>query len=199
MYARVITLTGVNDVDAAVSFLQGSASTVRAQNGYKGMTASYDRSAGVLGILSVWASEADREASNSALSKLREDARTQLGASDLKVEMFDERTVDMAQPPQLGARLMLTRLRVDPAKADEALAQFQNQVLPRIKAASGYRAMRTMVNPETGEMISGAVWADEQSLQAASDAAMARRPDAEAHGVTFGETSYREVVFIDMP
>jgi hypothetical protein len=163
------------------------------------MTASIDRSAGELGILSLWESETDREASNSALSKVRDDARAQLGASDLKVETFEERTVDMAQPPQLGARLMVTRLRMDPAQADELLGFFQREILPQIKAAPGYRAMRNMVNPQTGEAISGAVWADEQSMQAASDAAMARRPDATARGVEFGETSYREIIFMDMP
>jgi hypothetical protein len=199
MFARVITLTGVNDVDAAVSVLQDSVSTVRAQRGYKGMTASIDRSAGVLGILSTWESEADREASNSALSKVRDDALARLGASDMKVEMFEDRVVDMARPPQVGARLMVTRLRIDPAKAEEILGHFEREVMPQIQAAPGYRAMRNMINPQTGEAISGAVWADEQSMQAASDAAMARRPDATARGVTFGETSYREIIFIDMP
>ena len=34
-------------------------------------------------------------------------------------------------------------------------------------------------------------------MRAAAEAALARRPDAQALGITFVETSYREVVFID--
>jgi heme-degrading monooxygenase HmoA len=198
MYARVITLTGVNDVDAAVAFLQDSLSTVGAQRGYQGMTAGIDRSSGVMGILSLWESEADREASNSALAKIREDAGSRI-ASSLNVETFEERVVDMSRPPQLGARLMVTRISMDPAKVDETLGHFQREILPQIKAAPGYLALRSMINPDTGEGIVGSVWSDDQSLEAAADAAMSRRPDATARGVNFGDTSYREVIFMDMP
>ena len=55
-----------------------------------------------------------------------------------------------------------------------------------------------MIDPETGNGIVGSVWDDEQSMQAAADAAMARRPDATARGVNFGETSFREILLFDM-
>lgn len=65
------------------------------------MTASADRAGGVLGILSVWESEADRDASESALGKTRQEAQGQF-ATGLTVETFEERVLLMTRPPEVG-------------------------------------------------------------------------------------------------
>lgn len=198
MYTRVLTFTGVEDVDAAVTFLRGTAlPVVRSQRGYKGLTASADRSAGVLGVLSLWESEADRDASDSALAKTRDEARRL--AADLTVENFEERAVEISRPPTVGSALMVTRTAMDPAKIDENIEFFQREIVPQIKASAGFRALRNMINRQTGEGIVGTVWDDEQTMRAAADAAQTRRADAATRGVTFGDTSYREVVFTDLP
>jgi heme-degrading monooxygenase HmoA len=199
MYARVITLTGVKDFDAAIDVLREALPTVQAQRGYQGMTASADRSNGLLGILSMWETEADRDASESALAKTREEARGQLSAADMKVENFEERVVQMSRPPSEGAALFLTRISMDPAKVDENIEFFKNTVAPDIASNPGFLALRNMINPQTGEGMVGTVWESEQARQAAAEAAMARRADAESRGVTLGEPSFREVVFIDRP
>jgi heme-degrading monooxygenase HmoA len=199
MYARVITLTGVNDFDAAVGVLNEALPIVQSQRGYKGMTASADRSGRVLGILSMWETEADRDASESALGKTREEARQQLAAADMKVDNFEERAVQISRPPALGSALMVTRVSMDPAKVDENVEFFKSVVAPDIAAGPGFLALRNMMNPQTGEGMVGTVWEDQEAMQAASEAAMARRGDAASRGVTLGEPSYREVVFIDMP
>lgn len=197
MYTRLITLTGVKDIDSAVAFLEGSAlSVVRAQRGYKGLSASADRSAGVLGILSVWETAADRDASDSALAKTREEARLQFGA-ELTVETFEQRAVEISRPPAVGCRLIVTRISMDPAKVDENIEYFKQEIVPQITSAPGFRALRNMINPETGEGVVGTIWDDEATMQAAAAAARDRRGGATARGVTFGETSYRDIVFTD--
>lgn len=199
MYTRVVTLSGVKDVDGFLAFIQEtSLSALRAQRGYKGFSVSADRSAGVIGTLSLWESEADRDASDSALAKLREDAMGQF-ATDMKIDSLEDMVVEMARPPEVGSRLMVTRVSMDPAKVDEILEAFKREVVPQIKAAPGFRSLRDMMNRQTGEGIVGTIWDDEQSMQAAAEAAMARRPEGEARGVNFGETSYREIIFTDMP
>lgn len=198
MYARVVTFTGVNDIDGAIGTVQETVlPLLSSQRGYKGLSISADRSAGVLGALSLWESEAARDASESALAKIREETARQFGTS-VTVETFEERVLEMARPPQVGSRLMLTRISMDPAKADEILGMFKSQVLPDIKATAGFRALRNMMNPATGEGLVGTVWDDEASMKAASDAAMARRAEGTARGVTFGDTSYREILLLDM-
>lgn len=198
MYTRVVTLSGVQDVDAVVAHLQETAvPAIRAQKGYKGFSVSVDRAGGVVGTLSMWETQADRDASDSALAKLREDAAAKF-AADMKVDSLEDQVLEMSQPPTVGGRLMVTRISMDPSTIDENMEHFTREILPQIKAAPGFRSFRSMLNRQTGEGMVGSIWDDDQSRQAAIDAAMARRPEANARGVTFGETSLREIVLIDM-
>jgi heme-degrading monooxygenase HmoA len=198
MYTRVVTLSGVQDVDAVVEHLRETAvPAIRAQKGYKGFSVSVDRAGGVVGTLSMWETEADRDASDSALAKLRDDAAAKF-ATDMKVDSLEDQVLEMSQPPAVGGRLMVTRISMDPAKIDENIEFFKREVLPQIKAAPGFRTLRNMLNRQTGEGIVGSIWDDDQSRQAAADAAMARRAEANARGVNFGETSFREIVLVDM-
>jgi heme-degrading monooxygenase HmoA len=199
MYNRVVTLTGVQDVDALVDYIRETAlSGLRAQNGYQGFSVSADRAGGVVGTLSMWASAADRDASDSALAKLREDAKAQF-AADMKVDSVEDQVFEIGRPPEAGSRLMVSPISMDPARVAENVATFKQEVVPAIKAAPGFRSVRVMLNPETGAGITGSIWDDEQSCQAAADAALARRSEAESRGVTFGEISMREILLFDMP
>ena len=199
MYARVVMLTGVKDIDAAVAYLEGDPlSVVRSQRGYKGMSAGADRSSGILGILSLWETAADRDASESALAKTREDARRDL-ASDMTVEALEQLVVQVGNPPTVGCALALTRMSIDPGQVAEIAEYFKREVLPEITAMPGFRSVRQLINPETGEGAVSTIWDDEQSRDAALEAAQARRADAGTRGVTFGERMLGEVVFTDLP
>jgi heme-degrading monooxygenase HmoA len=198
MYNRVTTLSGVKDIDGFVADMQETAlAALRAQRGYKGLSISADRSNGLVATLTMWETEADRDASDSALSKLRDDARSQF-ASDMKVETFEDRVLEFSRPPEVGSALMVTRISMDPAKLDENLQHFKGEVLPQIKATPGFRTLRSMIDPQSGQGLVGSIWDDEQSMRAAAEAATARRADAQARGVDFGETSYREILLFDM-
>jgi hypothetical protein len=198
MFARLNTLTGVNDIDAAVAYLQEVAlPVVQAQRGYQGVVGGGNRETGRLAILTLWETAADREASESALSKLRDDARDQL-ATGLTVELFEQRIRLINQPPEVGNSLMVTRISLDPARLDETLAYTEREVLPKVSALAGFRAIRTLVNPETGEGRVGTVWDDDQSLKAAAEATLDLRPEIIAStGVTFGDRVFAEIVFND--
>jgi heme-degrading monooxygenase HmoA len=197
MYARVLTFSGVSDIDAAVKFMQDTAvSIVRSQRGYQGLSLSADRSGGILGALSLWETEADRDASDSALAKTRDEARGSFGAQ-LTVETFEELVVEVSRPPTVGSALMVTRIAMDPTKVDENIEFFKREVAPRIKASPGFRALRNMIDRQTGEGFVGTAWDDEQAMRAAAADAMARRAEAVSRGVTLGDPSYREIVFTD--
>lgn len=200
MYTRVLTYTGINDVDAAVNLLQDKALPVlRSQRGYEGMTASSDRSTGVMGILSVWETAADREASESALGKTREEARMELGGGELTIELFDQRAFEVRRRPEAGSALMVTRFKMDPARMEENLEWFHREVAPDIAAGPGFRALRLLIDPDTGKGMAGTAWDDRPALETAAEAAVARREAAGPRGITFGEISFREIVFTDQP
>jgi heme-degrading monooxygenase HmoA len=198
MYSRVSTFTGVTDIDALLGLVREAVPAMRAQRGYKGLTASADRAAGVVGVLSMWETEADRDASESGMAKEREGAASEVGAT-LTVENYEEGVVLMSKPPKLGAALFLTRFSMDPTKVDENLEFFKTTVAPEISSAPGFLALRNMVNRQTGEGAVGTVWESAEARQAAVDMAMSRRGEAAGRGVTLGDPSLREVVLIDMP
>jgi hypothetical protein len=199
MYTRVMTFSGAKDIDGGVTYLRDQAvPQVSAQKGYRGITASADRAGQVLGILSICETEAARDESFSALSSARDEALGIVGG-DLKVESFEQVVVEIVQPPGPGAALLVQRISMDPAKVDDNLAFFKNEIVPRIKANPGILGLRNMVNRKTGEGLVGTVWRDEPSMKAAAEVALARRPEGEARGVRFGESSFREILFSDLP
>jgi heme-degrading monooxygenase HmoA len=199
MFARIVTFTGATDIDAGVRYLRDTvAPLLRNQKGFRGVTASADRSGGVLGVLSLWDTEADREASDSALDKSREEAQRIIGGR-VTVERFEELAVETAEPPTVGCSLLVRPISMDPAMVEENLDFFRREVLPQIKASPGFRAMRQMINRQTGEGMVGTVWADRAAMDAAAEAAEARRPVAAQQRVTFGEQGRREIVFAELP
>ena len=198
MFARTVNFTGATDIDAGMTYLQDTvAPLLREQKGFRGVTASADRSSGVLGVLSLWETEADRDASESTLVKAREEGQRVIG-SEMTVEHFEELLVEVDQPPTVGCSLLLRRLSMDPGKIEENLGFFRREVLPQIKANPGFCAVRNMINRQTGEGMVGTVWADRASMDAAAEAAEARRQQAAQRGVTFGDQSKREIVFVDL-
>ena len=75
MYTRLATWTDATDIDGGIEYLRSTALPIfQEQRGYRDLSASVDRSTGTLGVLSTWETEADRNASESALGKSRAEA-----------------------------------------------------------------------------------------------------------------------------
>ena len=198
MFTRTVTFTEATDVDAGLRYLQETVvPLLRGQNGFRGVVASADRSGGVMGVLSLWQTEADRDASESPLEKTRAQAQRVIGGK-VTVEHFEELLVEVDRAPAVGSSLLLRRTSMDPAKIDENLDYFRREVLPAITSGSGFCLVRNMINRQTGAGMVGTVWADEAAMDAAAEAGEARRQQAAQHGVTFGEQSKREIVFVDL-
>jgi hypothetical protein len=198
MHTRVLTFTGAKNIDDGVAFVRDNAVPVlREQNGYRGVTASADRDRGVLGVLSLWETEADRDASFGPLAELRQQGLDVVGG-ELTVDSFEQLVEEIASPPAVGSALMVTRISMDPSKVDENLGFFKSEIVPRITAAPGFLALRNMIDRKTGRGLVGSAWADQDAMKNAAAQAQARRDEGRARGVNFDEDSYREIVFADM-
>ncbi|MCA1844383.1 MAG: hypothetical protein LC792_14575 [Actinobacteria bacterium] len=199
MFNRLTTLTGASDIDEALRYLEQTALPVtRSQKGYQGLTASVDREAGLLAILTMWDSAASRDASDSAVAKNREEA-SRLFSGNMTVELFEDVSVDRAKPPTVGASLRVVRYTMDPAAVDDIVAYLDSDVVPRIKVMGGYRGLRNMVNREAGAGIFGTVWDDAPAVQRADGQLRSLREEAARRGVSFGDTSQRQIALVDMP
>jgi heme-degrading monooxygenase HmoA len=199
MHARVITFKGAKNIDDGLIFLREKVMPlISGQQGYRGLTASADRQGGVLGILSLWETEADRQASDKVMADARQEGLNVIGG-DMTVENFEQVVIEMGDtPPGPGSALLVQRASMDPAKVEDNLAFFKSEVVPRIKANPGFRGLRNLLNREKGQSIVGTVWADTDSMRSALAQGQQRRQEALDRGVSFGEISEREILFSDL-
>jgi len=195
MYTRLVSFTGATNIDAGVDYLRDEVLPVlNAQRGYRGVTASGDRAAGVLHILSLWETEEDRGASDSALGKAREEAIKIVGGA-LEIENFEQVVEAISKRPSPGCHLNVVRVRMDPASIDANVEWFKDMIAPQISSQRGFCSLRNMVDRQTGRAVSGSVFEDKETADASIAAIPDRRARAEERGVVFEDIAQREVLF----
>jgi len=200
MHVRMTLIEGVTDIDGSAAILENQvAPALKGTKGYAGITSSADRQAGVVGILTMWESEADLEASDAEASKLRADAVKAIGGKVSAVQSYELMVQDLAGPPRPGNPVLITQSSMDPAKVNDNIEFFKSTVLPQIKAIPGVLAVRNMVNRQTGQGTVGIVMADDAAVDAYQSGFEARRKQAAERGVELEEPTRREVIFAALP
>jgi heme-degrading monooxygenase HmoA len=196
MHVRVITVRDASRFDDTVDFIRDTIlPDLRQQKGFNSINLAGDRTAGVFSVLTVWETEADRDASEGFSEKARNQALEILGG-ELTVAHFEQVLWEApSTPPPAGAKLHVRPVKMDPAKVDENLEFFRQTVLPDIKATPGFLGLRQLINRRSGEGFVGSLWADEPSLQTALQKAEQRRPLGASRGVEFGDDTVLEILF----
>jgi heme-degrading monooxygenase HmoA len=197
VYVRQVTFRGARNIDAAVAYIRDDVlPMMSAQHGFRGISVSADSEGEVLGALSMWASEDDLEASDSALDKARDGAVKIIGGV-MTVETYEQTTEAMARVPVAGNALVVTRMTVHPSSIDDQVAFFERDILPTIEAQPGFCAMRTMVNRRYGRCVVSVVWVDRPTRDAYMVSMPGVRDIAQQRGIRFDELSYRDIVFFE--
>jgi heme-degrading monooxygenase HmoA len=199
MHVRISTVTGANDIDAGAAHVRDAVvPQVRELSGFRGLTMSADRAATTTAVLTRWETGHDLEASAGAAGKARQETVAVIGG-EVSVEVFEEVASEVGVPPEPGCVLRLREVRMSPASADDNIAFFRAQVIPFMTATPGFRAVRFVLDRQTGRGFIGVVFSDEGALRA-GDAGFERgREEARAtRGVEFGTTSVREVLVVAM-
>jgi heme-degrading monooxygenase HmoA len=198
MYTRILTFKRATDIDGGVSYLRDEVLPVlSAQHGFRGVTASADRAGALLGIMSLWESESDRAASDSALGKARQEA-VKIAGGDLTVENFEQVAEVTTKPPMVGCALIVTRTSMDPASVEDNIVFFKNEVVAQIKAEPGFCALRNMIDRQTGRGLVGTVWENRGAMEAFAAKSSERRAVAVSRGISFDDTSYRELLLAEI-
>jgi heme-degrading monooxygenase HmoA len=199
MHARITTVTGASDVDGGLTFLDDQVvPQMQQQKGFRGLTVAGDRAAGVLTVLSLWDSQADLESSESAASKLRDDA-VRLVGGNVSVERYEQTVWEVADTrPGPGAKLHIRHIKVDPNRIDDNLEFFRQMVAPDMKARRGFLAVRHLIDRRSGEGRVGSLWEDQDALVASLIQSEQRRARAKDRGIEFGEDRVLEVLFTAM-
>ena len=196
MYVRLITVRGATNIDEAVGFVRDSVvPDLRQQHGFESIIVSGNRSTGTLTVLTLWRTEADRDASEGFSEKARNEALKVLGGV-MTVDHFEQVVREVAATPAPpGAKLQVRSVRMDPADVDRNVAYFEETVLPEMRSTPGFVAVRHMIDRRTGEGRVGTVWTDEAALEEARRRADGRRAAAAARGVEFGEELLLDLLY----
>lgn len=199
MHVRISIVTGATDIDAGVAFVREEVlPQLEQQSGFRGLSASADRATGKLTVLSVWETEADLQASESAADKARGNAVDVTGGT-VRVERYEQTAWETGStPPGPGAQLHIRHIKMDPARVDENLVFFRQNVAPELKSAPGFLGLRQLIDRATGEGRVGTLWTDRESMDSAVAAGAQRRATAGERGVEFGADESMEVLFASM-
>jgi heme-degrading monooxygenase HmoA len=127
--------------------------------------------------------EAERDASWDALAPMREESLTAVGG-DMSADRYELLLQEIGGiPPAPGSALLLMPVDIDAARVDQHLAFFRSEVLPEISAGPGFRAVRLLVNRDSGRGLTATTWSDEAAMTEAAAATESRRRAAAARGV----------------
>ena len=198
MYTRLLTFKGATDIDGGTTYLREEVLPIlSSQHGYRGVTASANRSANVFGVLSVWETENDRASSDSALGNARQGALKIVGGN-LTVENLEVVAAGAVRPITAECKLLITRLGMDPAKVDDIVAFFTSDVFPVFKAQPGFCGLHNMIDRAAGKAVVGSAWETQDAIDAYLTIQPERRRIAESRGVRFDEQETREILFTAM-
>lgn len=195
MHARITTVTGAVDIDGGLVVLRNEAlPQMQGQNGFRGLSAAGDRAGGVVAVLSLWDSEADLEASESAAHKARGQVIRVMGGQPT-VECYEQTVLEVGETgPVPGAKLHIRHVKVDPHRIDENLEFFKQTVVPEMRTRPGFLAVRHLIDRRTGEVRVGSVWADQDSLASSLAQSARRRATGNLAGIKFGRDHVLEVL-----
>jgi heme-degrading monooxygenase HmoA len=168
------------------------------QKGFRGLSVAGDRADSVVTVLSLWDSQADLEASESAANNARADAVRLMGGQ-VSVERYEQNVWEVGDTrPGPAAKLHIRHVKIDPNRIDDNLDFFRQTVVPDMKARPGFLAVRHLIDRTSGEGRVGSLWTDEASLAASLAQSDQRRALAKDRGVEFGEDRVLEVLYSTM-
>lgn len=196
MYARNLVFTGT-DVDRMVEFVEKEVAPVASQqNGFRQLAVAGDRAAGVVSILSVWETLEDQQASDSVLGKFRQEAAERFGGQLASVDVFEQVVMEVGKnPPQPGCVIRIVETTLAPDGIDGLLSTFRSENVPAILATPGVRAVRNLINRQTGRGRISVVYSDQAALEAADAARRERMAAAGERGVAFANEQTLEVLY----
>ncbi len=199
MHVRITTVTGASDIDGGLALLRDQVvPQMQQQRGFRGLSAAGDRAAGLVTVLTVWDSQADLRASESAADKARGDAVRLMGG-EVSVERYEQTVWEVGDtPPGPAAKLHVRNVKLDPDRIDDNLDFFRQTVVPDMKTRPGFLAVRQLIDRNTGEGRVGSIWADQDSLTASLAQSEQRRAAAKDRGVEFGTDQVLELLFSAM-
>jgi heme-degrading monooxygenase HmoA len=201
MHARVLRFKGsAEKVDGGIeNFKARVAPALRDQDGYGGTRLLVDRDSGATVSVTFWRDEDATKASFEALTSLRADAVSRLGADAPETKVYEAAVQHRPQPTEAGNWVRLTTLSGDPGKTDDGIRHFESQVIPEMSKLQGFRGAVLLVDRATGDGMAATIWDTKGDLEASSNPAGPIRAAASAvMGASDPQVENFEVAFAEL-
>ena len=203
MFLRINEVTvAKNRVDELRDVLSNKALPVVVdQKGCRGLLCAADRATGNCAIVSMWDSKRSLEASEKAIASIRS---ATVDAVDAKLnslviaEVLREITV---RPSQVGCQTRVVRITAPAGKADELLAFYDAEAVPRLKSQPGFLNSRLIREVENdGRFAAVSHWTDTAALSSSdkNSAALREQVAKTIAGASIERVSTSEIVLAEL-
>jgi quinol monooxygenase YgiN len=185
MHIRINELTvAPTRVDELGEVLENKAvPVVLALPGCKGLLCSADRATGSCTIVSRWDSEQSLEASEKDVASIRSETVDAVEAQLDRLWIAEILREVMVSPSKVGSRVRVVRLRANAGSADQMVAFYDEEALPRLQSQAGFLSSRLIRDvADATRLAAVSHWADAAALEA-SDAGSAALRDLVAERV----------------
>ena len=171
-------------LDDLVGYVQDQVlPAAQGQQGNRGLVMAVDRDSGRCTIVSFWDDLDTLHSSEAGISRFRDGAREQFGAT-LDVMVAEVLDREVREQPRPGCWNRVTMLDVAPGDIDPAAEAFRASTLPGLMAIDGFCAAMLTTDRDHGRAVAVTTWRDREALDASAERATTLREEVrdKAHG-----------------
>jgi heme-degrading monooxygenase HmoA len=169
------------------------------QPGYLGVISSADRSTGLGAVTTYWDSMENLKASEAAIFAARDQFSSQHDMQTISFHRCEIPVQESRSAPRVGQHVRATAVMGgDPAKIDEGIKRYREEVAPLILSLPGAEAAVLLVDRENNISFAISAW-DSAEHRDASEAALApKRQEAAETAGGQAQTMHAETTYADL-
>jgi quinol monooxygenase YgiN len=171
------------------------------QKGCRGLLCAADRATGNCAIVSLWDSKRSLEASEKAIASIRSATVDAVDAKLNSIVIAEVLSEIRVRPSQVGSQARVVRITAPAGKADELVAFFDTEAVPRLEAQSGFLNARLIREVEEGGRFSAVShWTDAAALTSSEKSSTALREQVAKRiaGTAIERVSTSEIVLAEL-
>jgi hypothetical protein len=163
--------------------------------GSLGLSMFVDRDTGTTTVSTAWETEAARADADAVLTPLRAKGTRILGGGTPVTELFELAVIDRLRPAEVGFCSRLTRVTIDPARAEEAIDAYTSSTLHDLQLMDGYCSAVLLVDKNRGLGVVSVTFDNRAHLEASRERAEdIRRTGLAKAGAEVSEVREAEIV-----
>ena len=166
VYARSTTIQAQpSSIDDGIAFVRDEVMpTLRAMDGYVGLSLLVDRESGQCIATSAWETEEALRASTDQAAPLRDQAGKRFGGGGVTVDQWEIGAMHREHRSADGACVRATWIKMPRDQVDRAIDFYRSSVLPALEDLDGFCSASFLVNRATCRGVSSATFDSREAM-----------------------------------